>query len=377
MTRKWKLAIAMVLVILVLSACSSAAPEADLEETAPTQDMQALVDLIVAATVEAVKTDLADECEPFVVTATPDATMAETPTDDPANITPVPTTAGAAGWDVATFLSDITIADGTFIPPGSTFKKTWALQNDGITTWNGEYELVFLSGDQMGAPAAKALVTNPVAPGELGLISVELVAPQEKGTYVGFFKIRSPDGTMFGVGVDNKPLYVEIAVDNQYYFLNNLCSASWTANDNLLYCPSEEGSADGYYLGYPTMNMENAITANPSLVMVPPYMQDGQIVGRFKPIRIFSGARLQSLVGCQLGYEQCKVMMRITYTTEDGTEVPLAEYAEFYDGYTQEVNINLQDLGLVGQDIGFNFYVETDGGPEGDYSFWYNPRITE
>ncbi len=127
--------------------------------------------------------------------------------------------------------------------------------------------------------------------------------------------------------MDNRPLYVEINVDNKYYFLNNLCSASWTANDNLLYCPSVEGSADGYYLGYPTMNMENGIAANPSLVMVPPFMQDGQIVGRFKPIRIFPGARLQSLVGCQLGYEQCKVMMKITYTTEDGTEIPLAEYA--------------------------------------------------
>ena len=369
MTRMWKILTLTALMTIALSACSAAA-EAD-----PMKDLQAMVDLAVAATVEGIKTDLAGECEPVVVTATPEATKAATATLSAA--TPLPTSSGAAGWDVANFLSDITISDGTFIPPGTTFKKIWALQNDGITTWNGEYELVFLSGDQMGAPAARALVTNPVAPGELGLITVELVAPLEKGNYIGFFKIRSPDGSMFGVGLENKPLYVEINVDNQYYFLNNLCSASWTANDNLLYCPSVEGSADGYYLGYPTMNMENGITANPSLVMVPPFMQDGQIVGRFKPIRIFSGARLQSLVGCQLGYEKCKVMMKITYTTEDGTEVPLAEYAEFYDGFTQEVNLNLQDLGLVGQDIGFNFYVQTDGGPEGDYTFWYDPRITE
>ena len=374
MTRKWKLMALTALMTILLSACGAAS------EVAPTQDLQAMVDLAVAATVEVVKTDLAGDCEPMVVTATPESTDPEDPAAPTATLavaTPAPTAAGATGWDVATFLSDITVSDGASIPPGTTYKKIWALQNDGITTWNGEYELVFLSGDQMGAPAAKALVTNPVAPGELGLISVELVAPLEKGKYVGFFKIRSPDGSMFGVGADNRPLYVEIKVDNAYYFLNNLCSASWSANDNLLYCPSVEGSADGYYLGYPTMNMENGIAANPSLVMVPPFMQDGQIVGRFKPIRIFPGARLQSLVGCQLGYEQCKVMMKITYTTEDGTEIPLAEYAEFYDGFTQEVNINLQDLGLVGQNIGFNFYVQTDGGPEGDYTFWYDPRITE
>jgi len=278
---------------------------------------------------------------------------------------------------VATFLSDITIADGTFLPPQTTFKKTWALRNDGVTIWNADYELVFLSGDQMDAPIAKALVENPVVPGDFGLISVELVAPQEKGDYIAFFKIRSPDGTLFGVGADNKPLYVEINVDNKYYFLNNLCSASWTANDNLLYCPSVEGDPDGYYIEANQLLMENGIGAAPSLVMVPPDVANSRIAGRFKPIKIFPGARLQSLVGCQFGYDLCKVKLRITYNTLDGAEVPLAEYAEFYDGYTQEVNINLSDLGLTGQDIGFNFYVETDGGPEDDYSFWFDPRITD
>ncbi|MCD4671538.1 MAG: hypothetical protein K8R77_02640, partial [Anaerolineaceae bacterium] len=292
MNRIWKLTTVMIVMTILISACS-ASPEIE-----PTEPVQALVDAAVAATVEVVKTALAAECEPVVVIATPKPTDAATATLAAATAAPT-SSGGATGWDVATFLTDITIADGTFIPPGTTFKKTWALQNDGVTTWNADYELVFLSGDQMGTPIEKALVENPVAPGELGLISVELVAPLEKGNYVGFFKIRSPDGSMFGVGAENKPLYVEINVDNAYYFLNNLCSASWSANDTLLYCPSEEGSPDGYYLGYPTMNMENGIGANPSLVMAPPFMQDGEIVGRFKPIRIFSGARLQSLVGCQ------------------------------------------------------------------------------
>lgn len=370
MIKRWKTGISVLLFVLLVSACGTA-------ETHPTQSVQAVVEAAVAATVEVVKTGLAAACEAKVVTATPQPTQAVTGTVVVTPGTVVPTRGGAAGWDVAAFVTDITIVDGTRLPPGTTFKKTWALRNDGVTTWNAGYELVFLSGDQMGSPTATALVQNPVPPGELGLISVELVAPEAKGKYIGFWKIRSPDGTMFGVGADNKPLYTEINVANEYYFLNNLCSASWRAGEDLLYCPSVEGDPAGYYVVNNQLTMENGIGANPSLVMVPPEVQNGEIVGRFNPVRIFSGAHLKSLVGCQFGYEQCKVKMKITYTTADGVEVPIGEYAQYYDGFTQEVDISLKDLGLTGQEIGFNFYVQTDGGPEEDMSFWFNPRLTE
>ena len=374
MDKFWKTAAAMLVMALVLGACS--APPAAVElEPSRTMDVDFLVNAMVAATVDAVKTELAADCEARVITATPKQTEVATATPAPGMITP--TAGGAAGWDVATFLSDITIPDGVSIPPGTRFKKTWALRNDGVTTWSGKYELIFLSGDQLGSPAAQALVINPVAPGEMGLISVELLAPEKLGKYIGFWKMRSPDGTVFGVGADNRPLYTEINVAKAYYFLDNLCSASWSTGENLLYCPSVEGDKKGWYTTYKQLTMENGIAASPSLVMAPPQENNSQIVGRFRPIKIFPGARLQSLVGCQFGYPNCKVKMKITYTTTNDIEVPLAEYAEYYDGFTQEVNINLQDLGLVGQEIGINFYVLTDGGPEDDMSFWFNPRITD
>ena len=253
------------------------------------------------------------------MTATHEPTKAATATLSAA--TPVPTSGGAAGWNVATFLSDITISDGTFIPPEPPIKrygrcKTMASQpGTASMSWS-------FSPAIRWAPRQHGLWSPTRWPWRVGPHLCGAGCPLEKGDYVGFFKIRSPDGSMFGVGADNKPLYVEINVDNKYYFLNNLCSASWTANDNLLYCPQRGRQRRWILSGLSTLNMENSIPANPSLVMVPPLTQNSQIVGRFNPIRIFSGARLQSLVGCQFGYEQCKVMMKITYTTEDGTEIP-------------------------------------------------------
>src|ERR1700704_1212338 len=46
--------------------------------------------------------------------------------------------------DAATFVSDVTIADGTVMKPGQSFTKTWRISNSGSTTWKG-YSLNFLS----------------------------------------------------------------------------------------------------------------------------------------------------------------------------------------------------------------------------------------
>jgi hypothetical protein len=43
-------------------------------------------------------------------------------------------------------------------------------------------------------------------------VSVELRAPQETGTYKGFWAIKNAAGDHFGMGPQNKPFYVEIVV---------------------------------------------------------------------------------------------------------------------------------------------------------------------
>jgi len=98
--------------------------------------------------------------------------------------------------DSATFLSDVTYPDGSVVSPGQALVKTWRMQNTGGTTWGSGYQLVFVSGEQMGAPSAVNVPTT--APGSTADISVNLTAPTSGGDHTGYWRLRNPQGTYFG-----------------------------------------------------------------------------------------------------------------------------------------------------------------------------------
>jgi murein DD-endopeptidase MepM/ murein hydrolase activator NlpD len=98
--------------------------------------------------------------------------------------------------DGATFISDITIPDGSVVSAGQNLHKTWRLQNSGRTTWGGGYQLAFVSGEQMGAPGAVNVPNT--APGGQADISVDLVAPAGGGAHRGYWQLRNAQGTYFG-----------------------------------------------------------------------------------------------------------------------------------------------------------------------------------
>ena len=141
-----------------------------------------------------------------LITATP---VAETPTPTETASTAVPISTGTSlPCNQASFVSDVTIPDGTQIELNKAFTKTWKLKNVGTCTWTSGYALVFESGDQMGGPATQALVNGTVAPNQTVDISVSLVAPNTAGTYRGNWKIREPGGALFGLSTG--PFWVEI-----------------------------------------------------------------------------------------------------------------------------------------------------------------------
>ncbi len=74
----------------------------------------------------------------------------------PSTPTPMPIipTVMIAPCDKFSFVSDITIPDGSVISPGKNFQKLWRLKNVGSCVWTPSYQFVFITGDQMGAPAA-------------------------------------------------------------------------------------------------------------------------------------------------------------------------------------------------------------------------------
>lgn len=127
----------------------------------------------------------------------------------------LPSTTSAACTYRATFLGDVTIPDNTITAPGGAFIKTWRLRNDGNCAWGpNQYvrSLVFFNGDRMGAPNEVPLLTQ-VPPGGIVDVSINLIAPQQAGTYRSEWMLLVAQGPLLGVGPGGQtPLYAQIVV---------------------------------------------------------------------------------------------------------------------------------------------------------------------
>ena len=140
-----------------------------------------------------------------LLSATPAVSKTITPLPSPATLTPIPLPASTntpaatatSNCNVAEFVADITIPDGTIITPGQNFTKTWRLRNNGTCTWTPSYAVVFSDGNSMNGPTTQALAGN-VNPGQTVDISVNLTAPATPGDYTGNWKIRDASGVLFG-----------------------------------------------------------------------------------------------------------------------------------------------------------------------------------
>lgn len=131
-------------------------------------------------------------------TPTPEATPTEAIPTNPADCT-----------NSARFVADVTVTDGSDVPAGSRFTKTWRIQNTGTCTWWSGYTLTHYSKERMGAPDAVPLKLT--RPNETTDISVELVAPQALGKREGYFVIKNPAGLIMAIDKDSR-LWVIINV---------------------------------------------------------------------------------------------------------------------------------------------------------------------
>ncbi|MBT3320715.1 MAG: hypothetical protein HN392_00340 [Anaerolineae bacterium] len=107
----------------------------------------------------------------------------------------------------ADFITDVTVPDETVFSPGENFTKTWRVKNIGACPWTSDYDLVFVSGDQMSGASPKAML-GTVAPGDTVDISVNLTAPTESGNYVSSWQIRNNKNVLFA------KIYVQIKVQS-------------------------------------------------------------------------------------------------------------------------------------------------------------------
>jgi hypothetical protein len=211
-----KAAILLVLLALLLSSCELSAP-GDEETTTPAPEA---LFTAAAQTAEAMRLQRfgqtqSPEAQSLIETAAgPEPTVTITATIAPSQSTPSTAvsnpTVAAAGENQAEFVADVNIPDGTVFAPGQSFTKTWRISNTGQTTWTSGYALIFIDGDLLGAEAVVPL-PEEVAPGKNVDVSVDMVAPDQAGTYTSYWKMKTPDGKIFGFGsTGNEAIWVKI-----------------------------------------------------------------------------------------------------------------------------------------------------------------------
>jgi hypothetical protein len=322
------------------------------------------------------------------VTGTPPT---PTPTYTPG---PVTITVPPSSCDRAQFIRDVTIPDGTVMAPGATFTKTWRLKNVGACAWSTSYQLVYFSGEQMGAAASAAFPQN-VAVGQTVDISINMTAPTTAGSYRGFWMFKNASGALFGIGPQaNKPWWVDIKVSGTgvtpgattpapttnvaYDFATNACAGTWFSGAGQLTCPGTDGDAKGFVLKISNPKLENGTTdTRPGILTFPQNIQDGYIQGFFPAFRVQNGDRFRSIINCEGGATNCYVSFSLDYTT--GTDPTIKSigrpfpFGERYEGNFFAADVDLSFL--AGKDVKFILTVRAAGTAVGDRALWVGPII--
>ncbi len=332
------------------------------------------------------------------IIARPGATPVPTVTGTPPTPTPITATIPPSSCDRAQFIADVTVPDGTIMAPGQTFTKTWRLKNIGSCAWNTSYQLVFSSGEQMGAAASAAFPQN-VAVGQTVDISINMTAPSAAGSYRGYWMFKNSTGALFGIGAQaNKPWWVDIRVSGPtvtpggptvtpgpsvtpapgiaYDFATNACAGTWYSGAGALPCPGTDGDARGFVLQVSNPHLESgAIDTRPGLITFPQNVQNGYIQGFFPPFAVQNGDRFRSVINCEAGATYCYVAFRLDYTLGSDPTIRTfwGPFLERYEGQFYNVDVDLS--ALAGQNVKFILTVLSAGVATGDRALWVGPQI--
>lgn len=97
--------------------------------------------------------------------------------------------------DASTFVADLTVPDGTVMPPYHEFDKVWRIRNSGTVPWIGRWLA------RVGAPSGHGIPTSPrrvqitdTQPGEEVDITVPMQAQALAGSSQAHFKMIDDDG---------------------------------------------------------------------------------------------------------------------------------------------------------------------------------------
>ena len=379
-----RILVLVILLALLLGGCNW--PNSN---TTPTANQAELVLTAAAATVAA---QLTADALPGAATNTPLPSL--TPTIGPSN-TPAASATNTqvpSPCDLAGFVADVTIPDGTQFNPGDNFTKTWRLINNGTCTWTASYQLVFDSGASMGGPASQALGSS-VVPGGTIDISVDLTAPASSNTYRGNWKLRNDGGTIFAL-TNSSPFFVEIEVvapdvptntatsvpTVSYNFYNQAATASWIGGGGggagtVLTFGGPDTDINGFAMYKGGQTLEDGSAPANILETHPKWVDNGVISGEFSAYTVQNGDRFRASIGFLAPGGACgagSVVFQFNYK-ESGSLSALDSWTKPCTGTLTSIDIDLSSL--AGKNLNFVFAVLANGPSAQDWAVWVNPRI--
>jgi hypothetical protein len=367
--RKLSLVILLLIPMLACQTLSAGTPQA-------AETLNALY-TSAAQTLDALSTDAVSTqtVQPVVTTTLSLSSASPGPSSTTTNTPPIqPITR----CDAASFVTDVTIADGAIIGRGTQFTKIWRLKNVGTCTWTTSYAIVFVNGDRFDAPAAVSMPAT-VAPGQTVDLAINLTAPTLDGHYRGNWKLRNASGALFGIGTTAESnFYVDINVSGYTLsvldFVVDACGAVWRNETRSLPCPGAEGDDRGFIRILDAPRMEDGTSRGPGLLTYPNRSGSGLISGKYSGFNVRTGDRFQALIGCEFRATDCNVVFRLQYQIGNGDIRTLGEWREVHEGQFFPVNVDLRSLN--GERVKFILTVLANGTSHDDFALWVNPRIT-
>ena len=345
---------------------------------------QAFETLVAQATQQVQVTPSATATQPAPVQITPSQTVVvatQVPTAVPtATATQIVLPCNAAG-----FVKDVTVADGTEMAAGAKFTKTWRLVNNGTCIWTSAYDLVFVDGSAMGAPATVALSGN-VRPGETVDLSVEMVAPTTGGSYKSSWLLRDENDKTFGLGGSKNPFWVSIKVSayksdaiptaiGAYDFVSAICQATWKSNAGMvtLPCPNVSQKEEDWAAVQLNPLLEGKIQEDERAIWMHINSANDWMQAFYPAYTIKKYDHFFSYVGCLNSSPACDAVFSLDYRIDNGEVVNLGKWTETADGKFTKIDLDLSQF--EGKNISFILGVTNRNASSAIDLFWMDPSI--
>ncbi len=365
--------ISILLIILFLfTACN-------LPTNSPATEAPNAVFTAAALTVQAMSTTSSTQITSFSTPTLPVPQATNTavsfPTLAPTATVVVPPTAAC---DLAQFVKDVTIPDGTVFPPNGTFTKTWRLKNVGTCTWAG-YSLVFDTGDSMSGTSPTPIGT--VSPGQEVDLSVNFSAPSSTGSFRGYWRIRNTSGVLIPVlgGTQGQSFFVDIkvAIASSGFDLHTRApDASWVGSAGVITFGGPDTDTNGFAMFRNGQKLEDGTSPAKVVEIHPQWVNNGVMTGLYPAYTVAAGEHFKAKIGflakadgtCGVG----NVKFQLNYK-EAGVLKPLGEWTKSCNGTMKDVDVDLSSI--AGKNVQFALAVLADGPADQDWAVWVSPRV--